>query len=174
MWCWIIRWIGLPRIPYSRTKPDLMLGCWDISVWRRERLGRQKICVKIRVAIADASQASWYIAYSLRICLQALGVMTLLLSTRRVTRITRRAFVGLRQSTVVMLTTQLWPSLTTTFVSTFPALWCRRAMPGLDYLSHVGPGQVWILRSKNWILILPLFDIFLIVIYTQACVCFLQ
>jgi len=59
--------------------------------------------------------------YCSRICLQPQDVTTRLLSTRSVTRITKREFVGLRQSTDVVLTTPLWLSLMTTFVSTFPA-----------------------------------------------------
>jgi len=35
-------WIGLPQIPYPKTrvlKVDPMLGCWDISIWRCGTIG---------------------------------------------------------------------------------------------------------------------------------------
>jgi len=47
-------------------------------------------------------------------------------STRSATRFTKNEFHGSQQSTDVALTTPDWPSLTMTFVNTFPALCCQR------------------------------------------------
>jgi len=66
--------------------------------------------------------------------LQMRAAMTHFNSTRPVTRFTRQSeLIGSQQSTDVCLTTPDWPSLTTTFDNTSPALCCQTmSKRGLD------------------------------------------